>query len=301
MQTMIRLKMGNVVVAAAAQEGCPPLRLGPAHRLFLAAPDGPADVVLQVHYGELPEVDFQEKVFECDGPWSLYRCGENLVLAMISPVGGGTSNRLVILKQDLSGGKLYLDPDNNPLTSESPGAAPGIDPFEYPLDEVLLINYLARWRQGLIIHALGLVDDGRGLAFCGVSGAGKSTLARLWQKTAATLLSDDRLILRPEGDRVWMFGTPWHGDARIASPQSVPLERLCFLAQAPKNYLSPLTPLEAATRLLVRCFPPFYDHQGMANTLEIINRVVTEIPCFELGFVPDESVVDFIRGQHEAG
>jgi len=47
--------------------------------------------------------------------------------------------------------------------------------------------------------------------------------------------------------------------------------------------------------LLVRCFPPLWDAEGMRFTLDFCAHLVGEVPCYELGFVPDGSVVDFVR------
>jgi len=33
----------------------------------------------------------------------------------------------------------------------------------------------------------------------------------------------------------------------------------------------------------------------MAYTLDFVNQVVGEVPCYELGFLPDENVIDCIR------
>ncbi len=297
---ILKIKIGEVIIAARGDRSAPALQAQQVHRPFLVE-EGQPDVVLQVHYGELPHADFQDKVFECPGPWSLYRYGDRLVLAMPSPVFGGPTHRLAVMDPSWGSGDIYINSSVPLAAQRCPGPAGFIDPFEYPLDEVLMINILARRRLGLVIHACGLSDQGRGLIFCGVSGAGKSTLARLWEKTDVALLSDDRIILRRQEPRYLIYGTPWPSEANIASPHGAPLERLYFISHASRNRISPLSRRQAASRLLVRCFPPFYDRQGMDNTLEIISWIVERIPCYDLGFVPDESIAAFIREHHEAG
>jgi hypothetical protein len=207
-------------------------------------------------------------------------------------------NRVAIVNQSFSNVEVYYYPQGDPPPEKSPFSSPGpisFHPFSGCLDELLMINFLARGR-GVIFHACGVVDEGRGLMFVGVSGAGKSTFAELWRQRQVTLLSDDRIIVRrPEG-QFRMYGTPWHGVAYICSPESAPLERIYFIEKAPRNYVKELSPVEVATRLLVRCFPPFYDGEGLAFTLEFLSRIAEEIPCSELGFVPDVSAIDFVRG-----
>ena len=168
-------------------------------------------------------------------------------------------------------------------------------PLDYPLDELLLINLLSKGR-GVLVHAFAVDDNGRGIVFAGTSGAGKSTLATLWEKQeGVTLLSDDRVILRMRQGRLWIYGTPWHGDARAASPEGVPLEQIYLIKHAGKNQAIPLNPLDAVSCLLVRSFPTFWDAEGMDSTLEFLEQVSYSVPCHELGFVPDDRVIDFVR------
>jgi hypothetical protein len=75
----------------------------------------------------------------------------------------------------------------------------------------------------------------------------------------------------------------------------VPLERLYFLKQAPANGLRPVTGVGAASMLLARSFPPFWDAAGMEYTLGLAAGVARDVPCAELGFVPDASAVEFVR------
>jgi len=75
----------------------------------------------------------------------------------------------------------------------------------------------------------------------------------------------------------------------------VPLERVFIIQHADENRAVPLIPLDATSRLLVRSFPTFWDQKGMTFTLEFLSQLSQAVPCYELGFVPDESVVDFVR------
>ncbi len=41
--------------------------------------------------------------------------------------------------------------------------------------------------------------------------------------------------------------------------------------------------------------PPLWDADGMAFTLDFLNAMVQEISCYELAFVPDERLIDFLQ------
>ena len=169
-------------------------------------------------------------------------------------------------------------------------------PLEYPLDEVLMIHRLA-CGYGLEVHAVGIVDEiGRGHLFLGHSGAGKSTTARLWlNRPGVQILSDDRIILRAHGDKIFMYGTPWHGDAGISSPDCAPLTNIYFLEQYRHNEILPLAPGVAAAELFARSFVPRHCAQGLEFSLSFMERLTRQIPCNIFRFVPQQSAVEAIR------
>jgi hypothetical protein len=169
-------------------------------------------------------------------------------------------------------------------------------PLEYPLDEVLMIHRLA-CGYGLEVHAVGIVDEiGRGQLFLGHSGAGKSTTARLWlNQPGVQILSDDRIILRAHSEKIFMYGTPWHGDAGISSPHCAAVTNIYFLEQYRHNEILRLAPGVAAAELFARSFVPRHCAQGLDFSLGFMERVARQIPCNIFRFVPQQSAVEAIR------
>jgi len=171
--------------------------------------------------------------------------------------------------------------------------------LDYPTDELLITNYLACHGMGIEVHGCGIIDEESGAhLFLGHSGAGKSTTTRLWETFAnPEILSDDRIILRLHDGELWMYGTPWHGEAEFASPRKTKLNQIFILQQGRHNQIKPLSKANAAGEIFARCFPPFHSPRGIANTLEFINRALDVVPCYEFQFVPDrsavQSVIDF--------
>ncbi len=168
-------------------------------------------------------------------------------------------------------------------------------PLEYPLDELLMVHLLSQGR-GIEIHASGIVTgDGRGLLFAGQSGAGKTTMANLWRgQPGVTILSDERVILRSEGGVIWMYGTPWHGEGRLASPGRVPLAQIFLLRHAPENRVMPIAPGTAVARIFACSFTPFHDAAGLEFSLRLLSEIVAHCPCVEFGFRPDDDAIDFV-------
>ncbi len=77
------------------------------------------------------------------------------------------------------------------------GVTRTLSPWEYPLDELLIMHRLTQ-EKGIELHGCGIVrGDGVGNLFVGHSGAGKSTTTRLWTaREQVEVLSDDRIIVR---------------------------------------------------------------------------------------------------------
>ncbi len=172
--------------------------------------------------------------------------------------------------------------------------------FAYPLHEILMIHLLCR-DQGLLLHACGIVDRGEGILFCGMSGGGKSTLANIWKDQAGNIvLSDDRVIVRMIAGDLTAFGTPWHGQAGHSSPETGQLRRIFFIEHAEKNWVKKLSRTETVSNLVARSFPPLWDRDGMIRTLEFADILSQQIPCYALGFVPDDRIIEFVRDILEA-
>jgi len=249
------------------------------------------DVRIFTHFDSLPELSLEDKhlVFDSQSLWRLFRHGGKTVFVLKSAAYDPSPDRVAVFAADFRHGDVYC---RNSLHSAPPdGLLP--DPFRYPLNEVLMVCLLAQSR-GLMVHACGVDDGGRGYLFAGNSTHGKTTTARLW-RNRATVLNDDRIVLRRREGRFWMYGTPWHGDYTGVAPHGVPLEKLFFLRHAGENCTRQVAGTEAASMLLSRCFPPLWDAAGMRFTVDFCAQLAESVPCYELGFLPDPDVVDCVR------
>jgi hypothetical protein len=92
-----------------------------------------------------------------------------------------------------------------------------------------------------------------------------------------------------------MYGTPWHGDAILASPARAPLTRVYFLKRGRENELVPLRIAESTANLIACSFLPFYNRKALDFTLLFFEEIFKTVPGYELRFLPDKEVVEFIR------
>ncbi len=244
---------------------------------------------------EVPDVDLsvvvespsrrvvEEALFDSDAVWRLYREPTGFRIECTSEAFGDAPYKTVIVDESFTRGTIFLEP-----------RVAHLNPLEYPLDEVLISNLLGRGR-GVELHSCGVIDArGRGHLFVGVSGAGKTTTARLWEGAASGIVSDDRVIVRERDGAMWMFGTPWHGEAELSMPEGVSLAGVYLLVQSQANALRALDPAEAVARLFRCSFPLFYDADALDFTLAFLARLVASVPVRELQFIRDRSVVDLV-------
>ena len=263
-----------------------------------AAPDIRVDVVASP-----PEAPAGRLLFDCDGAWSAFHddMGYRIVMWSTSSTmehfvarSNADTSRVVIHIGE-SWGRFITD-------AGSDGERLMGDPFRYPIDQLILMNHLAT-RSGLIVHSAGLEVDGAGLVFPGASQAGKTTLSNLLTDAGLgeALLSDDRMILRAdgdgscEGDRFSAWGTPWPGDAGVARNACVPLRALFFLVQDESPAIVPLAPAAGARRMFPVISCPWWDRELVAGVLDTIERLVAAVPCYEFHFRRDQIAVEMLR------
>jgi len=260
---------------------------GPISRFLVDSVD-PAEVILHVRRGPADPVHRSgpadvSPAFDSGAVWKLFRETTGYRIECRSETFGVEPYKVAHFDDSFTRGTIEVQPQ-----------AAAINPLDYPLDEVLLANLLGRGR-GVELHSCGVIDDeGRGHLFVGVSGAGKTTTARLWADAASGIVSDDRVIVREREGEMWMFGTPWHGEAELSMPGGVPLAGVYLLVQAPANALRPLDAAEAVARLFRCTFPLFYDAAALDFTLSFLERIAASVPVRELQFTRERSAVDLV-------
>ena len=282
----VRLDIGGIVISVVSHNLDLTYLQGKSYYQDFLTKREP-EIVLRVHYSYSPKCNFKERAFDTNSLWKLYYEDSKHIL-WLGPSESPFPDRLVFFDPDFKSGDIYVFPteSNKNLL---------LNPLHYPLDQLLMVNLLSKGR-GITIHACGIIDHENGIIFAGKSEAGKSTIANLWKgRGRVTILSDDRIIIRKIDGRFWMYGTPWHGDAKVCSPEKAPLEKIFVLKHAKKNKVKKMSPIDATSRLIVCSFPTFWNKKGMDFTLNFCAELAGQVPCYELGFLPDKGVIDLIK------
>ena len=125
--------------------------------------------------------------------------------------------------------------------------------------------------------------------FLGRSGTGKSTHSSLWLKNIAGtwLLNDDNPVIRVVGEDVLVYGTPWSGKTPCYKNQSLPLDGVVRLSQAPHNDIKRLPMLQAYASLMPACSCMRWDRKSTDALHKTVEKVITKVGCWHLECLPD--------------
>ncbi|MQY69733.1 MAG: hypothetical protein GH145_02570, partial [Firmicutes bacterium] len=200
------------------------------------------DGVVIRHDCGLPEIrNSGEKVYH-RAPWVIYETSSRYIYKMF--VDGDNESPLVaIFNKDHTKGHIYKGEFYTEAFKE--GNLTSL--LFFPTDQILFARLLAD-RSGIILHGSGLIFKGKGYLFVGHSDAGKTTLVNLFHHHAK-VLNDDRMIVRKEHGRFYLYGTPWHGELSLVAPDRAPLKAVLFLNQAKENKVQKAEDLDAFKRL----------------------------------------------------
>jgi hypothetical protein len=282
------LRIADISIGLEAESPAIEVAFAETHAAFLAESASP-EIEIQAAWSELCPVAAGTQVFDSGGSWRLMRSDGDYVLECFTPLRGAVPYKRLTASRDWSRGRVDLHREFYDIGQP-------VRPFDYPLDEVLLLHYLSQ-RSGVIVHACGIVDEtGAGYLFVGHSGAGKTTTALLWKDLpGVTILSDDRIVLRRREGRVLMHGTPWHGESRLSAPGSAELKAIFFLEKGPTNGFALVRPAEAAADLVARSFLAYHDREGMTGAVSFFDEVLAEVPCARFSFAPGPAAVKAVR------
>ena len=188
--------------------------------------------------------------------------------------------RLAIINHDFTEGDLFFGPLRKYQDIYPPGE----------LEIRLFSVWLARFGD-IILHASGVVKDGKGYCFLGEAGAGKSTLARiLFLDPSVTVLGEDTLILRYIDGYFWIFGTPWHLDPDYCSPLGVKLEKIFYLDRFKPKGIKLVSPIEALSYILKTAIIPFYHPYWLSKVLENLERLSDSLGMYTMSYQLNDCV-----------
>jgi hypothetical protein len=251
------------------------------------------DIAINVYTGTFKVPASAEKVFmapyveeingmpvkKSDKFWTVYKHGDYILVHTSMPLSETISEALLTIRPGEKAWDLVMDT-----------AADDIDPLTYPVDG-LLLYYLTALNGDIFIHGSGVQLNGKAYIFSGMSGRGKTTMARLFNKAGATVIHDDRLIIRKHDGSFFMHNTPvYHNERRSLSE----INAIYLIEHSSSNNSTLLNKLDALTALMSNCIQHHWNPQLISLLSGSLMDLCDNIKVKRLGFVPDQSVIDFI-------
>ncbi len=269
----------------------------PTYRLFCKSGgfdlSGAEPFRIELRAGDTARIDLTPGPVLCRNGecWALHKQGNSYYLVVWPSHRTGPVS-VTHFTKDVNRARIIY---NESLAAERIQAGrPVTNPFDYPVDRMLVMSLLTS-RGGLLCHAAGACFGGKGYVFTGLSGSGKSTLSTLLlSRPGWSVLSDERVAIRGKEAPFRVFGTPWAGDAGLASATGCDLAAIFFLRHGEEDRLEPLARSEALLRFLSLLTISWYDPDRMPEQLRVVEQMVSALPCYELSFRPSPDVVEIL-------
>lgn len=162
-------------------------------------------------------------------------------------------------------------------------------------DHFFLSRLLAS-RDGMTLHANGMVVAGRGVLFCGDSGQGKSTLTRMMRWRGHRTICDDRMLIRRDGERFMLHGSWCHGSRIEVDNCSAELAGIFFLSHGNSSRVERVRRHGRAVRMVLRAFgKSVFTADHWRSVLELVDDLCRKIPVYEVDFDLSLDVCEMIE------
>lgn len=159
-------------------------------------------------------------------------------------------------------------------------------------------NHSGKIKNNFLVHACAVSRDGAGYVFSGPSESGKSTIARL--SSDYTVLNDDIVIIKKENGSYIVDSTPFRGDFLANENVSAPLKAIFLIKHGDeKNIIKKISKKDFITRFLREVTYPdtllsTNREKVFQEMMDFCADVATEVPFYELRFLPEKSFWDSI-------
>ncbi|MFA5169025.1 MAG: hypothetical protein WC530_10910 [Candidatus Omnitrophota bacterium] len=234
-----------------------------------------------------PHLNKREERYLGEGlEWRISRIGKKMLIE-----GGSSGRYQLLINEYLNKGEIFIiNADNKWMMTD----------VIYGFLQVLIIYYLGKKRLGTLFHSAGLHDGERGFLFAGLSCAGKSTTSRIWDKIPeVNILNDDRIIVRKNKGRLYMYSTPWHGDYseyfKGDTVKKAKLSKLFYIYHRDTNLAEKMDSIDGFNHFFKTLFLSFWDKECVKFTFDFLVDIMSQKACYKFGFKNDSRIIDCIR------
>lgn len=158
------------------------------------------------------------------------------------------------------------------------------------ISSMLGFEPMVMWHGRIPMHAASVMIHDKVILFTGPSGMGKSTQSNLWlDHLHARPVNGDKTILYPNDKEIRAYGSLYAGSSDIIHNISGITGAIVTLKQGEENRIRLLSPAEGFRKIYPRFLIPQWNPSITAYAMELIQRIVTEVPVYELVCRPEEA------------
>ncbi len=282
-------KIADVPIALESERPISEETFHPKFRLFETADpvsEGSEEITIRHRFSPfaLSPAEYGSKRYD-KSPWEIFENERGFVYRIVAPHAETASSLMAVTDRRHSHVSIH-HPSEDLFRLKNHHSLTLM-----PTDQIVLAQGLA-WKDCCFLHSGGVILDGKGFLFAGHSGAGKSTLMTML-RDRATILCDDRNIVRHRTNGFQVYGTWSHGDVAEVSASGAPLAGIFFLEQAPENRVIPMTDgLEIHRRILSVLIKPLTTAPWWEKMMALVGQLADTVPCYSLRFDRSGDIAD---------
>jgi len=162
------------------------------------------------------------------------------------------------------------------------------------------LSFLIEDSGGTMLHASGVMKEGRAWVFVGPTGAGKSTIAEEFAGGGVPF-SLDRVVIEKCVDGGYMaHSTPFSDTSRILTgPVSAPLAGVYYLEQADHTALESMPPFEMLALLVSQSVSFSRDPKRVSATIGILSDLIEDNMVRKMRFREDSGFWRLLLSREE--
>lgn len=212
--------------------------------------------------------------------YSIYKSDSGLIFEINSQTNQDEIQQYAHLDESLRNWKIWSKQSGNVL-----------EPLLIPMGPILF-HYATLQGNAVMMHSSCIFDGEKGRLFSGFSGAGKSTISGIWRDAGSRMINDDRVIIRKENDGYYVYNTPMFYEDE---PKKTRLDAVYLIRHAKENLLTRRSGAAAVSGIMAFSIQNNFETQFVQHHLTFFSEMSEVVPVYDLGFVPDSSVIDYIR------
>ena len=148
--------------------------------------------------------------------------------------------------------------------------------------------------DAFVFHGAAISYKNQGYLFTAPSGTGKSTHIRLWRRyvgKSVDIINGDKPIIKIKDDGVFVCSTPWAGKEGWQKNRTFPLGCVTFLERSKEPFILRIEPQNCLKKIMNQVYMP-KNPQNLGRTLELIDRLLAQVPVCSLGCDISEKSVE---------